>query len=266
MQESAVENVGNMASLPATDALPEHLPLLHQLRRLLLGKALSSEHMEHTPALQNHRPARLLLGCHLVCGLCHAGDRSRHGRGGYLVAVAGRRLYPLHPPRIGAYRGPARDRRHLVLADHFRVSERGRQLHRLEREPGNQLEPDCGRGIADRLCADGVRFHRVGRSKPRRGSLSDPLSPRKAPGSSVPLFHCAADYRQPARPERVGGDICRPYLHLRRHVLPDDRSGAVRRPGGLARAHGADQRRVQPCAGRVEERAAQCGSHRHSWY
>ena len=30
------------------DALPEHLPLLHQLRQLLLGKALSSEHMEHT--------------------------------------------------------------------------------------------------------------------------------------------------------------------------------------------------------------------------
>ena len=28
--------------------LPEHLPLLHQLRRMLLGQALSSAHMEHT--------------------------------------------------------------------------------------------------------------------------------------------------------------------------------------------------------------------------
>jgi hypothetical protein len=204
------------------------------VRHLIIGQPLATSQVVHQRLSRAEGAGGVLIGCAVIHRLCDRGDfarvdRCRDGRTGR-VDVDCRR-----------HRSVAADRRHVVLPDDSRLSQRRRGLYRQQGKPGRYRRPDRRRRPVDRLHVDSRR-ECVGRCRRAHIGIYAVLEAYRVPVALVIVVFHHRD--EPAGRERERDVLQHPdvyvhhghFLDARGRVVPgrdrDDAACCTALPGG----------------------------------
>ena len=213
------------------------------LKRILIGRPISSADEHHQRLVEEDRPAGVRVGRDLV-------DRVRDRRDPGRLAAPGRdrggRLRSAGADRDRRVRA-AGDRGDLVPPDDHGVPVGWRRLHREPREPGR-------RAVARRRVGPARRLHPDGGGQRRRWCARDPYGNRfrqQVDRARVPVVRVRHHGDEPARREGIGRGVRRADVLLHRDV----RSSSSR-PGSTGSSSSTSDRFPTRCSATTRSRSA----------